>query len=190
MRKGPFFLGFLLGLSWLVQPGHGLIEVYSGNDDSSVWVPAFQFPNYQAIAGRISGVPSYLRVAIPENDRNGELVEAAPQVWENSRLVPFFLLTDDTPCFPQTVGNDVSGVTAKIFNAQSKGYNGVIIYADASKETVAPPWITNGERVVPGPAQPPITPFPMPIPANIADQICIAVHFVGHDYGLQLTQYA
>ncbi|XP_055355624.1 uncharacterized protein LOC129600962 isoform X1 [Paramacrobiotus metropolitanus] len=184
---------FLLGWcnwAWLIQSGNGLIQVYSlyrQYDATVFWVPVYYIPNnYQAIAGHGSSTPSYLQVASPENACNAEYVGSAPEVWENNRLVPFILLTNNAPCSPQsgnrnTADSDDSGVTVKLINAQNRGYSGIIIYAHISKERAFP----SGS----GPIPPRTTPFPVPIPAHIADRIHIAVHFVGHDYGLQLVQY-
>ncbi|XP_055355628.1 uncharacterized protein LOC129600964 [Paramacrobiotus metropolitanus] len=194
----PFATGFLLGLcQWaaLLQPRSGLIQVYrrSGYTDSRDFV--YQVPNnYQSAAGQgNSDGPVYLQIADPEDACSAYDMDPAPRLLEDDRWVPFFLLTNDAPCAPQidyqnATGSDGSGVVAKVFNAQMKGYSGVIVYANFFKEKV-PPRIVNGERQYFG--EPPrTTPFPMPIPANITDRIMIDVHFVGYDYGPKLAQYA
>ncbi|XP_055355625.1 uncharacterized protein LOC129600962 isoform X2 [Paramacrobiotus metropolitanus] len=189
-----FFLS-LCCLSPLLQRGSGVILVYERDVAEDTWVPVYQvLNNHQSLAGRRDrDIPSYLYVADPENACNADDVDPAPRVWEDNRAAPFFLLTNDAPCAPQngyrnTTGSDGSGVVAKIFNAQMKGYSGIIVYADYSKEKVLPEMADGAHSYYE--EWPRTTPVPRPIPVNITGFIKIAVHFVGHDDGARLAQYA
>ncbi|XP_055342495.1 uncharacterized protein LOC129591032 isoform X2 [Paramacrobiotus metropolitanus] len=178
----------------LINSGSALIQVYMGHNATGSWDAVYRISShYQSIVGqRIDSTPNYLQVADPENACNFEHLSPAHDVREeNVNRLSFFLLADDTPCPRQTGRWDYadSGVTTKIFNAQRRGYSGIIVYADMAMEGPSPSnrdgwqyklWLAKSRT----------KPFPMKIPEKFIDQIGIAVHFVGYDYGMQLKTFA